>query len=197
MDETYKLGCAEIKLQGIQEHLTPVLKINPNINNILSNSDFYEESPQFILNKPNKVCNALAGFGLQSQSWTYDGLGYYCSTPYVDIGSKGIFGLANNMAFYAESKVANTVQTLKLVLNINNKASKSVAVHQFKKLTLALFEELSLSIPDGLIPSIHEEKNNSFEKNYGTVELEVETSRIETLRVIIKLIKLSKYKLLD
>lgn len=177
-EQAYKFGCAEIRLQGIQEHLTPVLKNNSNISEILSNSRFYQDLPQPIFNKPNKVCNALASQGLHSQSWTYDGLGYHCSTPYLDIGNKGPFGLANNIALYAESEVANNVQMIKLVLNINNEKSKLLAIHRFKKITLALFEDLCLPVPDNLMPSIHEETPNIFNQDYGIIELELEISKI-------------------
>lgn len=73
-----------------------------------------------IFNYPNKVCNILATYDLHSQSWRYDGdiQRYLCSTPYFNIGSVGSFGLANNIAFYAESKLAHTIQIVKLVLNI-------------------------------------------------------------------------------
>lgn len=139
-----------------------------------------------IFTKPNKVCNALASHGLHSQQWTYDGLSYYCSTPYLNIGVEGPSGLANNLAFYAESEVANTIQVVKLVLNINNKAAKPVAMHEFIKATLALFQELSLPIPEKLVPSIHKEQSNTFEEDYGTVELELQSSRIDTWRMIIR-----------
>jgi hypothetical protein len=142
-----------------------------------------------IFNYPNKVCNILAKYDLHSASWRYDGdiQRYLCSTPYFNIGSVGSFGLANNIAFYAESKLAHTIQIVKLVLNINNELTKPVALQKFNRLNLALFEEISISIPDGLMPSIHEKTPNKFNQDYGTVELKIEKARrVETWSVIIQ-----------
>jgi hypothetical protein len=149
-----------------------------------------------IFNYPNKVCNILSKYDLNSQSWRYDGdiQRYLCSTPYFNIGSVGLFGLANNIAFYAESKLAHTIQIVKLVLNINNELTKSVALQKFNRLTLALFEELSIPIPDGLMPSIHEETPNKFNQAYGTVNLKIEKyRRVETWSVIIQSLTDQKY----
>jgi hypothetical protein len=142
-----------------------------------------------IFNYPNKVCNILAKYDLHSASWRYDGdiQRYLCSTPYFNIGSVGSFGLANNIAFYAESKLAHTIQIVKLVLNINNELTKPVALQKFNRLNLALFEEISIPIPDGLMPSIHEKTPNKFNQDYGTVELKIEKARrVETWSVIIQ-----------
>lgn len=153
------------------------------------NAEVKSVSKLAIFNYPNKVCNILAKYDLHSQSWRYDGdiQRYLCSTPYFNIGSVGSFGLANNIAFYAESKLASTIQIVKLVLNINNELTKPVALQKFNRLTLALFEELSIPIPDGLMPSIHEEKPNKFNQTYGRVELTIEKyKRVETWSVIIQ-----------
>jgi hypothetical protein len=142
-----------------------------------------------IFNYPNKVCNILAKYDLHSASWRYDSdiQRYLCSTPYFNIGSVGSFGLANNIAFYAESKLAHTIQIVKLVLNINNELTKPVALQKFNRLNLALFEEISIPIPDGLMPSIHEKTPNKFNQDYGTVELKIEKARrVETWSVIIQ-----------
>ena len=142
-----------------------------------------------IFNYPNKVCNILAKYDLHSASWRYDGdiQRYLCSTPYFNIGSVGSFGLANNIAFYAESKLAHTIQIVKLVLNINNELTKPVALQKFNRLNLALFEEISISIPDGLMPSIHEKTPNKFNQDYGTVELKIEKARrVESWSVTIQ-----------
>ncbi|MBD2385550.1 hypothetical protein [Cylindrospermum sp. FACHB-282] len=176
--------------QQILEEETQLAQLEKELDEIEQNLNlgaaFSKNLAQPIFNKPNKVCNALARQGLHSQSWTYDELGYCCSTQWLDIGSKGPFGLANNIALYAESEIASTVQIIKLVLNINNEASKPIAIHQFNKFTLALFEELSLLIPDRLMPSIHEETPNRFNQDYGIVELKLEIYRIKTWSVIIK-----------
>ena len=142
-----------------------------------------------IFNYPNKVCNILAKYDLHSASWRYDGdiQRYLCSTPYFNIGSVGSFGLANNIAFYAESKLAHTIQIVKLVLNINNELTKPVALQKFNRLNLALFEEISIPIPDGLMPSIHEKTPNKFNQDYGTVELKIEKARrVESWSVTIQ-----------
>ncbi|MEH2420942.1 MAG: hypothetical protein V7K48_08425 [Nostoc sp.] len=82
--------------------------------------------------------------------------------------------LANNIALYAESKVATNLQMIKLVLNRNNEKSKLLAIHRFNKITLALFEELCLPIPEKLMPSIHEEIPSIFNQDYGIIELKLE-----------------------
>lgn len=136
--------------------------------------------------RPEKVCNALLGEStLLCAEWKYDGMGYSCVTADYCIDAISSGGLANTLTLYAESEFRDIVQEVKLVLMVNHKATRKVAINKFRDTILTLFREIGIAIPVGLIYAIYEENPTRFEQDYGTVELQLDRTRTDTWSVVI------------
>jgi len=86
----------------------------------------------------------------------------------------------NNLAYYLESDNSNYVTSLKLVLNINNKAGKGQALTKLTEVTEKTFNVLSLPLPDELLKSIKNEKPLIIDGENFTSELKLEKSKIDS-----------------
>ncbi|MBC8121189.1 MAG: hypothetical protein H7Y22_05030, partial [Gemmatimonadaceae bacterium] len=93
--------------------------------------------------------------------------------------------LANTLTLYAESEFRDIVQEVKLVLMVNNKATRKVAIDKFRDTILTLFREIDIAVPTGLIYALYEENPTRFEQDYGTVELQLDRTRTDTWCVVI------------
>ena len=105
-----------------------------------------------LFNNVTGVQNALGNNDIgKLRTWHNDGMSWISSTDYFSFGSSSIQnGMQNNLAYYLESDRGNNVSSIKLVLNINNKAEKSEAISLFKEKSLSTFKLLSLNVPQGL-----------------------------------------------
>ena len=83
---------------------------------------------------PSQVCGSLNSIGLNTRGWKNQGDDvYFCASDYKNLGS-GLsrFSLPNNLAFYAEG-TRSTVSQVKLVLNVNNRASAESGHTELRK----------------------------------------------------------------
>lgn len=138
------------------------------------------------LSEPQQLCRALEGAGLGTRSWRTDELGAHCASNYLNIGPPGPLGLSTNLAYYVEGPNLQQGEVAKLVLNINNKATRSEGLHQLADAADALFAGTAYSKPNGLREAIL--SGRTFERKSGAVIARVkkETSRISTYKVEIE-----------
>ncbi len=109
--------------------------------------------------------------------WRDDEMGGFTSiTSYYTFGSNKL----NNLAYYLESDNSAYVTTLKLVLNINNKAEKGKALAKLTEVTEKTFNVLNLKLPAELLNSIRKEKPLIIDGENFTSELKLEKSKIDT-----------------
>jgi hypothetical protein len=95
---------------------------------------------------PSDACSFMSAMGMNTRGYKNpDGIGYFCSSPYKELGTG--FPFKNNIAYYAEGS-EEKVTNLKLVLNVNSKqeAKQAHAVLNDSAQTL-LKKALSASLP--------------------------------------------------
>ena len=130
-----------------------------------------------IFNDIDKTRKVLSQNGIgELHNWKSDQMGGFMSiTDYHLIGSS-----TSNIAYYLESDNANYIKTLKLVLNINNKADKKIAIAKFKELTESTFKSLSLNLPTGLLDAISKVKDFENATDTYTTTLKMDKENIDT-----------------
>ncbi|WP_139231720.1 DUF6030 family protein [Azotobacter beijerinckii] len=119
---------------------------------------------------PAQVCNLMIEAGLSTGGWKnhYD-QEFGCSSPYKDIGSA--LPLPNNLAFYAEGN-RDSVKSVKLVLNVNDRSTASSANKQLQKAAAILFQKItSEKIPQPIMNAIINGKGISQKAGISQVEV--------------------------
>lgn len=95
---------------------------------------------------PAEACEYLKNNGLNTRGYKTDGLSYFCSSTYKEIGSGN--PLKNNIAYYVEGTKDN-IKTIKLVLNINSISEAEQATRTFSEIASVLTEKATGSpLPD-------------------------------------------------
>lgn len=125
---------------------------------------------QLVTSEPNILCGLLSNSGLTTSGWkNYYDDNYGCSSPYKEFGSGA--SLANNLAFYAEG-TSNSAKQVKLVLNINNRASASSAHQELVKLAITLSKKATgEKLPQALQDAIR--NGQSASQKVGSAMVEV------------------------
>ncbi len=139
-------------------------------------------------NKIDDTRAKLSEVGIgQLGSWKDDGMGGYMSiTTYYQFGdASSSNGMENNLAYYLESDNANSIKTLKLVLNINNSSQKKQALTKFSEMADKTFKQLSADTPKGLLDAIQAPKSFKGDNEKFTTELKLDKSNIATWKLII------------
>ncbi|MCB0739045.1 MAG: secretin and TonB N-terminal domain-containing protein [Bacteroidetes bacterium] len=132
------------------------------------------------------ACSALNELGLLTKNWHKDEMGWFAVSNYLEIGEPQTpSSLANNLAFYVESDVCSHVKSMKIVLNINNPKMESLGIFKLTEATDFLFKKLSLNIPHGLLESLQNVSNTQFLADFGIVNIMIEKSKIDTIKVIL------------
>ena len=135
------------------------------------------------LSEPQRLCRVLEDAGLVTRSWRADELGAHCASDYQDIGSPGTSGLSTNLAYYVEGPNLQQGEVAKLVLNINNKATRSDGLRQLADMADALFAATAFSKPTGLREAILAGRSFEHRSDSVIVRVKKETSRISTYKV--------------
>lgn len=141
-----------------------------------------------ILNEVSQVQSKLSSVGIgKLRNWRNDSFGWMSSTSYYSFGStSSINGMQNNLAYYLESKSEKYIETVKLMLNINNSSEKYQAISQFDKISRKTFTSLKLKIPNGLSEAIKSEQNFTSENSEFKVSLTLNRSKIDTWKLTIE-----------
>lgn len=119
---------------------------------------------------PSIVCGYLSNSGLATRGWKhqYDNE-FGCSSPYKEIGAGR--PLANNLAYYVEGGPSEA-KIVKLVLNINNKASASAAYAELVEAAQTLSPKLTgEKLPSEISSAITDGKNASVNAGGTTIRV--------------------------
>lgn len=139
-----------------------------------------------IFREPGKVCNALEKEGfILAETWKQDNWqDYACATAYLPLSKNN--AVPTNISYYAESEVDDEVTYVYLVLNINDDGFREQGEAKYLKTVQALFTQLGITQPEGLVEAIHKEAPGSFEEDYGVVSFDVIRGATDTLRLTIR-----------
>lgn len=119
-----------------------------------------------------------------TRGWKFDGVEWACSSNYHDIGAPGV-SLATNVAYYVIGDSAQEAHTAKIVLNINNPRTRSEGLRELGDLASTLFATFALQPPTDFLDSVRRGQLTRGEAVGVRYALERETTRIETLRVVV------------
>lgn len=122
---------------------------------------------------PAEACSFLRGEGLSAGSWTnqYEDV-FGCSSPYRELSAGS--PLPNNLAYYVDGK-KTTVSTVKLVLNVNHRATAAAAHTTLSKVA----QSLSLRATGERLPAALE----SAIRNGSRASAKVGAAVVEVVRV--------------
>jgi hypothetical protein len=142
----------------------------------------------FIFNEVSQVQSKLSNVGIgELRQWRNDGYSWTSSSSYYSFGSSSsVNSMQNNLAFYLESKSETFIETVKLVLNINNSSEKSQALAILDKTTEKAFSTLKLKIPNGLLTAIKSGDNFTYDNSDFKVTLTLDRSKIDTWSLTIE-----------
>src|SRR5690606_35296825 len=107
--------------------------------------------------KPAQACAALEAEGLVMSPWSTNGdavgevyvRNFRCLSEQLPVsGGRGRFITAIN--YYAEGRLKDRVETIRLVLNVHRPQTRAAGARRFAELTDALFDNLNLAPPDEL-----------------------------------------------
>ncbi|MBD3842201.1 MAG: hypothetical protein IE909_10005 [Campylobacterales bacterium] len=121
------------------------------------------------------VSNGCSMLGIEMTMWKSandDGV-YRCISNYIDIPPTGGIGkLPNNLAYYAQG-TKNTINELKVVLNVNNKNYEKRARDEFIITSSKVYKNIkSHEIPKELIDAIYTKNNYSISDDSFTYSIE-------------------------
>ena len=144
---------------------------------------------------PAQACAALSSEGLVMSPWATndDAFGervvvrnHRClSEPLVIPGGEGRFVTTIN--YYVEGRLAERVETIRLVLNVHRPKTRAAGLERFVRLAEVLFAELGFEPPAELAAALSEAKPGSWRAGYGGVRFEVWKSPVERLRLTLDL----------
>lgn len=140
-----------------------------------------------IFNEVSQVQSKLSNVGIgELRQWRNDSYSWTSSSPYYSFGSASADnGMQNNLAYYLESKSETFIETVKLVLNINNSSEKSQALSQLDKISQKTFSALKLKQPNGLSTAIKSGDNFTSDNTEYKVTLTLDRSKIDTWKLTI------------
>ena len=135
-------------------------------------------------NNIDNVRQKLSSVGIGDLGrWRDDEMGDYMSiTSYHQFGGGN---MPNNLAYYLESDNSNSIKTLKLVLNINNR-NKKPALSKFAKTVDKTYKVLGLTPNNQIMNAAKSGKEIKVDKGTHSEKIELEKSRIETWKFIIE-----------
>lgn len=154
-----------------------------NTTEQVAKSNAYRKKALF--NEISQVQSKLSDVGIgELREWHTDGTGWFSLSSYYSFGSESSKnGMQNNLAYYLESKNENYIETVKLVLNINNNSERSQALSLLEKISEKTFSALSLKQPNGLSSSISSGRNFTSDNSDFKVSLTLDKSKIDTWKL--------------
>lgn len=157
-------------------------------NKTLRNADILTPKKIKLFNNVDAVRKLLGNNGIgELRRWRGDELGWMSSSDYYSFGNiSDEFNTQNNLAYYLESNNQNSIEIVKLVLNIYNINEKKEALKMFKKIANKTFQSINLTSPKGVLDAILEQKEIKIDNKTFKTSLELEKSRIDTWKLIIE-----------
>ncbi|MDQ6479997.1 SH3 domain-containing protein [Dyadobacter sp. LHD-138] len=132
---------------------------------------------------------SLSGNGIgQLHPWKHvDGGDWQSITDYFEIGREANqYGLRNNLAYYLSSPEEGFIETLQLVLNVNEPREREFAHEKLKETIRKTFKSLAEPIPAGLLKAVDREVHFTSKDEKMIVTMKPEKSRIMTLILEVK-----------
>jgi hypothetical protein len=141
-----------------------------------------------IFNEVAEVRTKLSSVGIgELKQWRNDSYSWKSSSPYFSFGSASSDnGMQNSLAFYLESNNESYIETIKLVLNINNSSEKSQALLLLDKTAQKTFTSLKLKLPNGLSTAIKSGDNFTSDNPEYKVSLTLDRSKLDTWKLTIE-----------
>jgi len=161
---------------------------NKTDNSSVSESKTEPQNKEGVFDNPSNLCATLSQNGIgELKEWKNPmDMGWGSLTDYYQFGTqKNGVGMQNNIAYYLEG-TETSVSNLTINLNINNAADKKNALMFLAEVMEKTFSSLKLTIPSDLKKAILTSKGFKGELNEFLVSNELDKSKIETWKVIIK-----------
>jgi hypothetical protein len=136
---------------------------------------------------PTALCTALQTDNLFTGGWKQskvDPNEWYCMSSMVEFGAPGIYGLANNIAYYVIGKNSIRVDEIRIKININNPDEKSEAFSRLINATKSLFRFASTDIPAKLAHSLVEQKPITMDVDTFRTKFVLESGDVESYKLI-------------
>lgn len=141
-----------------------------------------------LFDKPDKLCSVLSKNGIgELKQWQnpFD-MGWGSLTDYYPFGpNKDGIGMQNNIAYYIDGK-EKSVDSIYIVLNINNPSDKKNALAFLSDITERTLSSIDFKIPAGLKEAIINTKPFDTNINEFNIYTKLEKSKIESWKVVIK-----------
>jgi hypothetical protein len=131
-----------------------------------------------LVTAPEQVCNFLKESGFVTRGWKrYIEQEFGCTSDPKQIGTGS--PLANNLTYYAEGNSSSAAKQVKLVLNVNNRASAALAHEELSKAAAALSPKATgATLPQPVVDAIKSGARAS--QRVGTATVEVAKSEWPT-----------------
>jgi hypothetical protein len=134
-----------------------------------------------------KTLSLLSDVGIgPMRPWRSDELGYMSSTPYYEFGTAGANGLRNNLAFYVQSPVPNSVRVVKLMLNINNGNASAAARRKYTSVATSAMRAFGITVPEQLKSALLKERSVTIKTPTALVSNQHHEDRIEWEKLVIE-----------
>lgn len=152
-------------------------------------------SAQDVAAEPQRVCDALKQHGLATSPWAtnddaFQGAAirnWRCLSEPLPIPGAGGGGFVTALNYFAEGRLRERVETIRLVLNLHQPATRAAGAARFAELAGALFANLGLAAPLELAEALAAARPQAWRPAYGDVRFEVWRRPIERLRLTIDL----------
>ena len=150
---------------------------------------------QDVAAEPQRICDALKPDGLPTGPWAtnddaFQGVvirNWRCLSEPLPIAGAGVGGFVTALNYFAEGRLRERVETIRLVLNVHQPATRAAGAARFAELAGAMFANLGLAAPPELADAVAAARAQTWRPAYGDVRFEVWRAPIERLRLTIDL----------
>lgn len=130
---------------------------------------------------PQALCDVLDASGLRTRGWKSNGIDWSCSSPYREIGAASTTSLATNLAYYVVGDSPARAHTAKLVLNVNDRTTKSEGLPRLVAAAQTLVEAVGLAMPSRISEALVSGSPRHATVSGVTYAVQREQTSIETL----------------
>ena len=144
--------------------------------------------------EPRQVCDALKAEGLPTSTWTpfddpFSGVlvrSYRCiSEPLAVRGGSDRF--VTSLTYFAEGRLRERVETIRLVLNVHDPATREAGRQRFARVADRLLSSLEAVPPPELAVAIRDARPGNWPLAGAMLRFEIWQSPIERLRLTVDL----------
>lgn len=137
-----------------------------------------------LFTRPSESCLLLVAQGLHTSGWKSRAPGDFgCSSVLVPIGAPGPNGLATNIAYYVNGKTGDRASDIRVKVNINNPASRKLAMAKLREAADALFRASGESVPEGIAKALDRGTMGFVQTGFGTAEVLDERGNVSSFKL--------------